>query len=311
MNRRNFIYKTGGLIAGGFLLNSLPARVLANNPLPDISMTRSTDYFLATEKAIQDLGGIKRFVPPGSRVGFLVNSDFTEPGTYSHPDIALAAMYLCWETGATEMTFLQPVKEEYWRRSDKFHQYRFLPEASKMVKSNVFPAVYNIEDFIILETIDKAIYLKNIEIIRKIREVDVFINIPILKHHASTIVTGAMKNLMGLTTRKTNVTFHLGSGKRNDPEYLAQCIADLNLVRKPDLILADATRFITANGPEGPGPVKQLDLVIAGTDSVAIDALGATFLDMLPSDILSVQKGYDLGLGEMDLSKLNIVETTA
>jgi uncharacterized protein (DUF362 family) len=141
--------------------------------------------------------------------------------------------------------------------------------------------------------------------------VDVFINLPILKHHASTIVTGAMKNMMGLTTRKTNVTFHLGSGKRNEPVYLAQCIADLNLVRKADLIVADATQFITANGPEGPGPLKVMDHVIAGTDPVAIDALAATYLDMQPSDVLSVQKGYELGLGEMDLARMKIVETSA
>jgi uncharacterized protein (DUF362 family) len=243
-------------------------------------------------------------------VGLLVNSDFTEKGTFTHPDIALATMFLCWEAGAREMVFLQPVKDEYWRRSSNFTSHRYLVDSSKSVESNVFPAVYNLEDFVILESIDKAVYLRNVEIIRKIREVDVFINLPVLKHHASTILTGALKNLMGLTTRKTNVTFHLGSGKRNDPEYLAQCIADLNLVRKPDLVVADATTFITANGPEGPGPLKNPDLVVAGTDPVAIDALGATYLDYQPDDILSIRKAFDVGVGEMDLSKLIISETT-
>jgi uncharacterized protein (DUF362 family) len=114
--------------------------------------------------------------------------------------------------------------------------------------------------------------------------------------------------MMGLTTRKTNVTFHLGSGVRNDPEYLAQCIADLNLIRKPDLVIADAIEFITGNGPSGPGPLKRLDTVIAGTDPVAIDAFGATCLDMKPSDILTVQRAYELKIGEMDLSKLSILE---
>jgi uncharacterized protein (DUF362 family) len=141
--------------------------------------------------------------------------------------------------------------------------------------------------------------------------VDVFISIPVLKHHATTILTGALKNMMGLTTRKTNVTFHLGSGKRNDPEYLAQCIADLNLVRKPDLTIADATEFITGNGPSGPGPLKKMDIIAGSTDPVAIDSFGATCLDMQPYDIITVQKAYDHGLGEMDLSKLTIVEIQA
>ena len=52
----------------------------------------------------------------------------------------------------------------------------------------------------------------------------------------------------------------------------------------------------------------QLDLVIAGTDPVAIDAFGATCLDMQPDDIFTVKQAYKLGIGEMDLSKLSISE---
>jgi uncharacterized protein (DUF362 family) len=138
--------------------------------------------------------------------------------------------------------------------------------------------------------------------------VDVLINIPILKHHSTAILSGALKNMMGLCTRKTNVTFHLGSGVRNDPEYLGQCIADLNLVRKPDLIVADASEFITGNGPSGPGPLRKLDLVVAGTDPVAVDAFGAKCLEMVPEDIMTVKRAYEIGIGEMDLSKLTICE---
>lgn len=311
MDRRRFVYKTTGFIAGGLILNSVPLKLLAGSAIPDLCAVKSTDYLEATKKAIQEMGGIKKFVSPGSSVGLLLNSDFKERGTYSNPDIALAAMFLCREAGARETVILQPVRDEYWRRSSNYAKYRYLVDSLKSVKSNVFPAEYNIEDFIILDKIKGAVHLKNIEIVRKIREVDVFINIPILKQHSSTIISCSLKNMMGLTTLKTNMTFHRGSGIRNDAIYLAECIADLNLVRKPDLILADATEFITANGPEGPGPIKKLDLVVAGTDPVAIDALGATYLDMQPYDIPSVSKAYEAGVGQMDLSKLNILEITA
>jgi uncharacterized protein (DUF362 family) len=308
MNRRKFLYRGTGLAAAGILLNFKPLRLFANADVPVICKVKSTDYYKATEKAIHELGGITRFVKPGSKVGFLINSAFDEPGAYVDPDIALAMLFLCWEAGAKEIVMLQPVAETYWQRSNKFAQHRFIINELKEVTSNVFPAVYNEEEFEIRATIPGAVALKDAEIVKAIRDVDVFINIPILKHHATSILTGALKNMMGLTTRKTNVTFHLGSGKRNDPEYLAQCIADLNLVRKPDLIVADATNFITGNGPDGPGPMKHLDLVVAGTDAVAIDAFGANCLDRAPEDIITVVKAYELGLGEMDLKKLSIVE---
>lgn len=311
MDRRDFIYRGTGMIAGGILLNFAPLSLFGRSGLPDLCKVKSTDYFAATLRAVHELGGINKFVPRGATVGFLINSAFEEPGTYPHPDIALAMLFLCWEAGAGEIAMLQPVSKDYWRRSDKYSKHRFITDELVQVEKNEFPAVFNEKDFTVLETINGAVSLKNIEIIRKISEVDVFINIPIMKHHATTILTGALKNMMGLTTRKTNVTFHLGSGVRNDPEYLAQCIADLNLIRKPDLIVADAIEFITGNGPSGPGPLKRLDLVVAATDPVAIDAFGATCLDAYPDDILTVKSAYDLGLGEMDLSKLSILEIQA
>jgi uncharacterized protein (DUF362 family) len=311
MDRRDFIYRGTGLVAGGMLLNLAPLKLFSQNTYPDLCKVKSTDYYNATLRAVHELGGINRFVPAGARVGFLINSGFEEPGTYPDPDIALALLFLCWEAGAGEIVMLQPVLTEYWKRSDKFDKHRFIINELVEVKSNVFPAVYNEDDFRIMESISGAVHLNNIEIIKKINEVDVFINVPILKHHATTILTGALKNMMGLTTRKTNVTFHLASGVRNDPEYLAQCIADLNLVRKPDLTVADAIEFITGGGPSGPGPLKRMDIVVAGTDPVAVDAFGAGCLDMAPSDILTVSRAYDLGIGEMDLSKLNVIEIQA
>jgi uncharacterized protein (DUF362 family) len=308
MDRRGFIYRGTGLVAGGMLLNFAPLKLFAENTYPDLCKVKSTDYYNATFRAVHELGGIKRFVPAGSSVGFLINSGFEEPGTYPHPDIALALLFLCWEAGAGEIVMLQPVLNEYWRRSEKFAQHRFIINELEQVKTNEFPAVYNEDDFRMMESIDGAVSLKNVEIVKKVSEVDVFISVPILKHHGSTILTGALKNMMGLTTRKTNVTFHLGSGVRNDPEYLAQCIADLNLVRKPDLTVADAIEFITGNGPSGPGPLKRMDVVIAGTDPVAVDAFGATCLDMAPSDVLTVSRAHDLGIGEMDLEKLSILD---
>jgi uncharacterized protein (DUF362 family) len=308
MNRRKFLLRGSGLVAGSALLNITPTRLFGSIGLPDLIKVRSSDYYSATIKAIKELGGIGRFINPGDSVGFLINSAFDEPGTYPHPDIALALLFLSWEAGAGEIVMLQPVSDIYWRRSDQFAKHRFITDGLLQVESNVFPATYNDKDFEIRASIEGAVSLKDIEIIKKIKEVDVFINIPILKHHGTTILTGALKNMMGLNTRKTNVNFHLGSGKRNDPEFLAQCIADLNLVRKPDLVVADAIEFITGNGPAGPGPLKKLDLIVAGTDPVAVDAFGAACLDMSPPDILTVVKAHEHGLGEMNLEKLIVAE---
>ncbi|WP_394699277.1 DUF362 domain-containing protein [uncultured Desulfobacter sp.] len=49
--------------------------------------------------------------------------------------------------------------------------------------------------------------------------------------------TGTMKNMMGLTSSSTNHFFHFGSGSSgwyDDPKFLSQCIANVNLVRRPE-----------------------------------------------------------------------------
>ncbi|WP_394698577.1 hypothetical protein [uncultured Desulfobacter sp.] len=46
-----------------------------------------------------------------------------------------------------------------------------------------------------------------------------------------------MKNMMGLTSSSTNHFFHFGSGSSgwyDDPKFLSQCIANVNLVRRPE-----------------------------------------------------------------------------
>lgn len=308
MNRRRFIYRSSGFLAGSLLLDFVPVKLFANLNKPDLVKVKSSDYYRATFRAVEELGGMNNLVKTGDKVGLLINSAFDIKGAYVNPDIPLAVMFMCWEAGASEIIMLQPVAREYWKRSELFSKHRFIIDELKEVSTNVFPAVYNDDDFFMMPSVTGAKVLKDIEIIKSISEVDVFINIPILKHHASTVLTGALKNMMGLTTRKTNVNFHLGSGKRNDPEYLAQSIADLNLVRKPDLVVADATEFITGNGPDGPGPMKKLDLVVAGKDPVAVDAFGAFCLDYSAEDVLTVAMASELGIGEMDLSKLTIAE---
>ncbi len=103
--------------------------------------------------------------------------------------------------------------------------------------------------------------------------------------------------------------FHLEGPERNDPDFLGQCIADINLVRKPDLVVMDATEFILTNGPSGPGEMKKENKVVAGTDIVAVDAYCAGFLEREADEVAAIQKASALGLGNINYKDLKIKET--
>jgi uncharacterized protein (DUF362 family) len=307
ITRRKFIQQTGmtGMAIAGSTF--LPGFTMLPSD-PDISIVQGTDYFKNTMKVVELLGGMEKFVPEGASVGLLINSGFDNHGAYVHPDIAIAVVKMVQEAGAKHITCLQLIKEEYWMRSQHYHQNKEIIDAMNQVESNNFPSEFNEEDFVLIREIPGSKALPETEVVKKWLSCDVFINIPIAKHHATTLLTGALKNIMGVSTRKANVSFHLGSGTRNDPDYLAQCIADQNLLRKTDLCIMDATEFITDNGPNGPGTIKSLHKIVAGTDIVAMDALASTFLEYQPDEIPTVLKAYETGIGELDYNKLKIIE---
>jgi len=309
ISRRKFIKNTtkaGAAVAAASALPGLTSCSLFNPA--DIAIVNGDNYYENTIEAIKMIGGMEKFVPKGSKVGLLINSDFDVLGAYVNPDISIAAIKMIADAGAEEITCLQVVKEEYWQRSSHYEDHKELLETLKSVETNTFPAEYNEDDFVKVPNIEGAKSLVDTEVAKKWLECDVFINIPISKHHMTTFLTGALKNIMGVSTRKANITFHLNGPERNDPVFIAQCIADQHLLKKTNLCIIDSTEFIIDNGPSGPGILEKPNKILAGSDIVALDALASTILGYEPEEILCVVQAHETGVGDMDYSKLNIVE---
>lgn len=308
LNRRTFL-KAGTLLsAGAFFSNeffrNMPSYFsgdIFESDNPELFVAEGDDYYSNTMRAIAMMGGMKNFVKKDSVVGLLINSRYNKPGTFVKPDIALAAINMCFAAGAREIISLENVSDSYWNLSSLAKKHSDVIKRIRKAGSN-FSRV----------KIPKGISLKEAEVEKDFLRCDVFINIAIFKQHEGIRITGCLKNLMGLTSYRTNDYFHNGSnsgGGYSDVVFLSQCIADINLVRKADLCIADATEFITSNGPFGPGKVVKAKKVIAGTDIVAIDAFGAKILGYNPEDILPIKMASKHGLGQMDLKKIKIRES--
>jgi len=278
---------------------------------PDISVITGKDYFNATIKAVKQLGGIRKFVPENSKVGILINSDFDIKGAYVNPDISIAIIKMCIDAGVSEICCLQNVKEKYWKRSQYFEKYKEKIAGINNITANQFPAEFDNQYWKKVKVPDSYhLHNQENEIISALFECDVFINISISKHHASSIYTGVLKNTMGIGTRKTGTYFHLGGEKRLDPVFLSECISDINKIRPADLCIVDSTEFIVTNGPNGPGDMLYKNKVVAGTDPVALDTYCSELAGFFPEDILTTLKAYEAGLGEINLKKLKITEKT-
>src|SRR3989440_11958939 len=103
-----------------------------------------------------------------------------------------------------------------------------------------------------------------------------FINLPVLKTHVVSPMTLAMKNPMGILPRPDRRAMHtLG---------IAQCIVDMNRSIKPDLTIVDGSV-----GQDGEGPLygdkADLQVLVAGRDSLAVDLVCCQLVGVKPRDI--------------------------
>lgn len=289
---------------GGELLStfSTPDRGAAEAAGPiDLSVVTGPNYFQNTVKAVEQLGGMEAFVTKHSTVGLLVNSPFKNRGAYVNPDIVLAVVEMCYDAGAKEIRCIKEASGGYWKRGKLSGKYA---DEIRSLK----PGWEETVDY----EIPGAIALKEATVRKDLLECDVFINVSISKNHTGVNFSCMLKNMMGASTLTTNLYMHFAGEKGlswyADLDFTSQCIADLNMVRKPDLSIADSTEFIATNGPYGPGKMLKPEKVIAGRDNVLVDAYCCTLLGYKPEDIGMIGKAAAIGIGTADIHKANIRE---
>ena len=121
------------------------------------------------------------------------------------------------------------------------------------------------------------------------------ISLPILKDHSFTGTTVAMKNMFGLAPKR----YYSGSwnkSKLHSPST-DRSVYDVCLYRSPDLCVVDAVVALT--GMHLAGDPKEIGLILAGADPVAVDAVASQLLGHDPADLeyLALANGV---LGDMD-----------
>jgi uncharacterized protein (DUF362 family) len=143
-------------------------------------------------------------------------------------------------------------------------------------------------------------FLKEWELYDEALSADVFINVPVAKHHGLTKLSLGLKNIMGI----------MGGNRGYIHRSIDDAIVDVHKIVRSHLTVIDATRNLLNHGPQGGNlkDVKLLNKVIACRDTVAADAYATTFFGLNPSDISTTVTASKRGLGEMNLSKVKVVK---
>ncbi|HJZ54351.1 MAG TPA: DUF362 domain-containing protein, partial [Gemmataceae bacterium] len=120
-------------------------------------------------------------------------------------------------------------------------------------------------------------------------EADAFITLPVLKTHATTVFTGALKNQWGCIPRYDRILLH---------KYLHELIVEVNRLRPVTLALMDGLVGMQGRGPINGYPID-LNVLLASRDPVALDATGMRLIGLDPTTSAHVVHAERIGLGTL------------
>jgi len=300
MDRREFIKKCISIAAISTVTPLFRTKKLLGSPFegeknPDLVAVRNGEPDKMFDAAIKAFGGMEKFVKRGQTVVVKPNIAWnSEPdgGACTNPILVKRVVEHVINAGAKKVYVFDHTCHDW----ESTYKVSGIENAAKNAGAIVVPA--HKESYFEEVRVPGASILKTVKVHELILESDVFINVPILKHHGSTLMTSAMKNLMG-------VVWDRGFYHRND---LHGCISEFCLYKRPDLNILDAYYVMTNNGPMCYSKefVSKKKMQLISKDIIAIDAAGAKILGREPQDIKHVVYGSQKGLGNIDIEGLNI-----
>ncbi|MCL1908156.1 MAG: DUF362 domain-containing protein [Holophagaceae bacterium] len=294
MDRRAFIQNSVGALGALAATNAISPMLHAAQARPDLAVVKGAVADKIVRAAVEALGGIKRFISKDDVVVIKPNIGWDrtpEQAANTNPEVVSTMIKLCLEAGAKKVKVLDRTCDDARRC--------YVQSGIEVAAKEAGAEVSHFDNRRVREVqIPNGVAIKSWPIIIDVLEADKLINIPIAKHHGIGKLTMALKNWMGV----------MGDNRGRIHQNLSVTLADLATVIKPCLTVLDAIRILTAHGPKGGSldDVKRLDTVIAGVDQVAIDSYGTTLFGMTGNDLGAVKEAAKRGIGQMDLTKLNI-----
>lgn len=299
LSRRDFMKSQalGALSLAAFSTGIVTPKTLHAAAAPYLAVAVG-DAAVATRTAVDTLGGMKVFVKRGDRVVIKPNMSFTGgvmDAVNTHPEVVREIVAMCREAGASRVRVL----DHPLRPSEQCIEG--VREACRIYGDDLVHALDRKEFYRDTE-IRQGRSMKETAVMKDVLESEVLIAAPVAKSHGSTGVSISMKGMMGLVWNRSIMHW------RYD---LHEAIVDLCTILKPGLVVVDATRVLTTDGPGGPGKVIVPRTVIAARDMVAADAYAVQAFEWYgrkigADKVKHIRLAHERGLGRMDVENLSV-----
>ncbi len=256
----------------------------------ELIMIYGTEYKEMAKQLLEAANLAERIPSKDARIGLkpnLVSPSEASWGATTHPQVVAGAIEYLQAHGFHNLVIL----EGSWvgdRTGEAFEVCGY----SRLVQEYGVPFIDTQKDG--WHTKDCA--GMELEICDCVKQLDVLINLPVLKGHCQTKITCALKNMKGLIPNREKRHFH-GMG-------LHKPIAHLNAGIHQDFILVDNICG-DLDFEDGGNPVV-MNRLIAAVDPVLCDAYVCRMLHYEPQEVPYIHMAEELGVGSADLSRLEI-----
>jgi uncharacterized protein (DUF362 family)/NAD-dependent dihydropyrimidine dehydrogenase PreA subunit len=249
----------------------------------------------AVRSTVNLLGGITSFVKPGSRVLVKPNlllSKGPEHAITTHPQVVSSVVHILKEINCRVIIGDGPsVWGNYIENVDEVYEITGIKKVA-------------LDEGVQLVSFDKRRMRDKFPLTAWLDECDYLVNLPKFKTHQLTLITGAIKNLFGLVSGTYKIELHKNHFK---PAEFAKILVDIYQEAKPALTIIDGVLAMEGDGPGSSGSPRPLNLLLAGSDCVALDTVMAKIMGIKNQEILPTKEARLRGLGEGRLSKIEIV----
>ena len=273
---------------------------LPNFALPQqagkLAVAHGQDRRKTVEAALAALGGMALFIRPADRVLLKVNAAFASApilGATTHPDLVASVTRMCFEAGADQVLITDnPIGDP----AGCFELTGIAPAARSAGARVVYPEPAMFESY----TVPEAVLIRRWPVLSgPLQGVDKLIGLCPVKDHQRSGASMTLKNWYGLLGGRRNI-FH---------QEIHTIIAELAMMVAPTLVILDGTQTMMRNGPTGGSldDLKATHTLIAGTDPVAVDAMGAELLGKTARDLPHLALAEKAGAGTVDFQSLKPV----
>jgi uncharacterized protein (DUF362 family) len=266
--------------------------VAADPGLPEMAIIQGNDPEQLARQAIEELGGIRRFVSRADIVLVKPNIGWDrtpEQAGNTNPLVIAEIVRQCWNAGAKKVI----VTDVSCNEPRRCFQRSGIADAARREGAEVIlpdPARFKDVDL-------KGEVLRDWPVFDPLLNADKIINVPIAKHHSLTGTTLGMKNWYGI----------LGGPRHQLHQKIHESLVDLADFVRPTLTIIDCYRVLIRNGPTG-GNLEDVVLkktLVAGTDPVALDAYVAkAYWNLEVSALPYLPMAAQRGLGTYEFEKI-------